>query len=181
MSLLSFLSFHVQSNWCFKSISSISVIVSKCQCFRGGSILFYLELLFLCRKLLFSPLFPLPRELCCIPTDLCLVFFYLLIHLTNYLRLNFRISWEITIAGCDTEKACLFQISKPVPVAIFLIWSGIPTGGDRAIVISTALIVTISFIFIVLQAWVMCSWIKRGKIILHIYISNNINAKKFRI
>lgn len=86
LSLLSFLSFNVQRNWCFKSISSLSVLVSERQCFRGGSILFYLELLFLCRKLVFA-FFPLPpRELGGIPTDLCFVFYYLLTLLTSYLH-----------------------------------------------------------------------------------------------
>lgn len=111
LSLLSFLCFNVQSNWCFKSISSLSVLVSKYQCFRGGSILFYLELLFLGRKLLFFfPLYSPSREVHCIPTDLCLIFYCLLTLLINYLHFPFKISWEIKLAGHDIENACLFQV-----------------------------------------------------------------------
>lgn len=59
--LLSFLPFNVQSNWYLKSISLLWVLESKRQCFRGGSILFYLELLFLYRKLPFC-FFPLSQR-----------------------------------------------------------------------------------------------------------------------
>lgn len=108
LNLLSFLPFNVQSNWYFKSISLLWVLESKRQCFRGGSILFYLELLFLCRKLLFCfP--PTPRELGCVPIDLCLVFYNFLTLLTNSLHFYFRIIWEITLVGCDVENAPCFK------------------------------------------------------------------------
>ena len=76
LSLLSFPSFHVQSNWYV--ISSLSVLRSKRQCFRRGSILFYLELLFLFRKLLFSPFLPenwvVYRQTCVLSVVTCELF-----------------------------------------------------------------------------------------------------------